>query len=161
MQKRSLLLIPLVASFALMGCGQKSETDVALNNLYASQKTQTEKKDTTMENQAVTELIKEDTVVGTGKEATPGALVTVHYKGTFLDGRVFDTSLQPGREPFEFQLGAGMVIEGWDVGVAGMKVGGKRKLTIPSDMAYGSRGAGSSIPPNTPLLFEVELLEVN
>lgn len=161
MQKRSLLLVPLIASFALIGCGKKSDTDAVLSKLE-SNKTQTvEKKDTSMENQAVTELKKEDIVVGSGKEATAGALVTVNYKGTFLDGKVFDTSLQPGREPFVFQLGAGMVIEGWDVGVAGMKVGGKRKLTIPSDMAYGSRGAGAAIPPNTPLLFEVELLEVN
>jgi FKBP-type peptidyl-prolyl cis-trans isomerase FkpA len=161
MRKYTLLVVPLVASILLMGCGKKTDTDLALDKLSYASKQETQKEDTSMENQAVTELIKEDIVVGTGKEATTGALVTVHYKGTFLDGKVFDTSLQPGREPFEFQLGAGMVIEGWDVGVAGMKVGGKRKLTIPSDMAYGSRGAGASIPPNTPLLFDVELLEVN
>ena len=154
MQKRLLLLTPIAASFILSGCWKKTETDKALDGI-----TQTQEKVAPMENQTVTELIKEDTVVGNGKEATAGALVTVHYKGTFLDGKVFDTSLQPGRDPFTFQLGAGMVIEGWDVGVAGMKVGGKRKLTIPSDMAYGPLGAGP-IGPNTPLVFEVELLEV-
>ncbi|MBP6980106.1 FKBP-type peptidyl-prolyl cis-trans isomerase [Candidatus Curtissbacteria bacterium] len=106
------------------------------------------------------ELKIEDTVVGTGAEAVSGKEVTVHYTGTLTDGTKFDSSVDRG-EPFTFNLGAGEVIEGWDKGFAGMKVGGKRKLTIPSDMAYGERGAGASIPPNSTLIFEVELLKVN
>jgi peptidylprolyl isomerase len=106
------------------------------------------------------ELIKEDTLVGTGKEAKSGDKITVHYTGKLLDGTVFDSSVTRG-EPFEFTLGAGMVIEGWDKGFDGMKEGGKRTLKIPSAMAYGSRGAGGVIKPNADLLFDVELIKVN
>lgn len=102
----------------------------------------------------------EDHVVGTGEEATAGKRVSVHYTGTFEDGRTFDSSVPRG-EPFEFKLGAGQVIKGWDQGVAGMKVGGKRRLVIPSDLAYGSRGAGGVIPPNATLVFDVELVSVS
>ncbi|TSC52199.1 MAG: FKBP-type peptidyl-prolyl cis-trans isomerase FkpA [Parcubacteria group bacterium LiPW_41] len=100
-----------------------------------------------------------DEVVGTGAEAVAGKMVAVHYTGTLLNGTKFDSSLDRG-EPFEFSLGAGYVIKGWDEGVQGMKVGGKRKLIIPSDLGYGSRGAGSAIPPNATLVFDVELLGV-
>lgn len=105
-------------------------------------------------------LIKEDLVVGTGTEATAGKRVTVHYLGTLVDGRKFDASYDRG-QPFTFNLGAGQVIKGWDQGVAGMLVGGKRKLTIPPDLGYGARGAGGVIPPNATLVFEVELLDVS
>jgi FKBP-type peptidyl-prolyl cis-trans isomerase FkpA len=114
-------------------------------------------------------LVKIDTVVGTGKEATTGATVRVNYTGWYYKpiapkqrGRKFDSSLDAGREPLEFALGAGRVIKGWDQGVAGMKVGGKRTLIIPSELAYGKRGAGGAggIPPDSDLIFDVELLDV-
>ncbi len=105
-------------------------------------------------------LVIEDIVVGEGVEALDHNKVVVNYTGTLEDGSIFDSSLKPGREPFTFTLGVGSVIKGWDLGVKGMKVGGKRKLTIPPDLGYGDRGAGNVIPPNTTLYFEVELLEV-
>jgi FKBP-type peptidyl-prolyl cis-trans isomerase FkpA len=109
-----------------------------------------------------------DHVVGKGKEAVPGKKVVVNYTGWFYKpmarnqhGKMFDSSVGPGREPLEFNLGAGQVIKGWDQGVAGMKVGGKRTLIIPSDLAYGKRGAGGgAIPPDSDLIFDVELLDV-
>ena len=97
--------------------------------------------------------------VGDGAEAASGQTVQVHYRGTLENGKQFDASYDRGA-PFTFPLGAGRVIKGWDEGVAGMKVGGKRKLVIPPDLAYGSRGAGGVIPPNATLVFEVELLDV-
>ncbi len=101
----------------------------------------------------------EELAVGSGDEATSGTRVSVHYTGWLTSGQKFDSSLDRGR-PFEFELGAGRVIKGWDQGVAGMRVGGKRKLTIPPDLGYGTRGAGNVIPPNATLVFEVELLGV-
>ena len=101
----------------------------------------------------------EDVNVGTGAEAANGSSVTVHYTGWLTDGKKFDSSVDRGK-PFKFKLGARQVIQGWDQGVAGMKVGGKRKLTIPPDLGYGSRGAGNAIPPGATLIFEVELLGV-
>lgn len=110
-------------------------------------------------------LGKTDTVVGKGREAVPGKTVEVHYTGWLHDeaaknkrGKQFDSSV--GRGPFSFPLGAGRVIKGWDEGVAGMKVGGKRTLVIPPELGYGSRGAGGVIPPNATLVFDVELLDV-
>lgn len=100
-----------------------------------------------------------DLVAGTGAEATKGQRVKVHYTGWLKDGKKFDSSVDRG-QPFEFPLGAGRVIRGWDEGVAGMKIGGKRKLIIPSDLGYGPRGAGGVIPPNAELTFEVELLGI-
>jgi len=100
----------------------------------------------------------QDVIVGTGAEAKPGKQVTVHYTGTFTDGTKFDSSVDRG-QPYQFTLGAGEVIQGWDLGVAGMKIGGKRKLTIPYQLAYGEKGYGP-IPPKATLLFDVELLGV-
>jgi len=101
----------------------------------------------------------DDIKVGTGAEAVSGKTVTVHYTGTLTDGKKFDSSVDRG-QPFKFTLGAGQVIQGWDKGFAGMKVGGKRKLTIPPELGYGERGAGGAIPPNATLIFDVELLGV-
>jgi FKBP-type peptidyl-prolyl cis-trans isomerase FkpA len=109
-----------------------------------------------------------DRVIGKGTEATFGSTVVVNYTGWFYKplaakqhGRKFDSSLDAGREPLEFQLGARQVIKGWEQGVQGMKVGGKRTLIIPSELAYGKRGAGGgSIPPDSDLIFDVELLKV-
>lgn len=100
-----------------------------------------------------------DLVVGTGDAAVAGKTATVHYTGWLTNGKKFDSSVDRG-QPFSFPLGAGRVIKGWDEGVQGMKVGGKRKLTIPSDLGYGARGAGGVIPPNATLVFDVELLGV-
>jgi peptidylprolyl isomerase len=107
------------------------------------------------------ELGIDDLTVGEGDEATTGKKVTVHYVGvSFLTGEQFDASWDRG-QPFEFKLGKGQVIPGWDQGVAGMKVGGRRRLTIPSALAYGARGAGGVIKPNEPLVFVVDLLAVD
>ena len=103
------------------------------------------------------QLLIEDVQVGAGAEAIAGKRVTVHYRGTLTNGTKFDASYDRNK-PFEFNLGAGEVIKGWDQGVAGMKVGGKRKLTVPPELGYGARGAGGVIPPNATLVFEVELL---
>jgi FKBP-type peptidyl-prolyl cis-trans isomerase len=115
----------------------------------------------------ITALISEDTRVGDGNEATAGRDVLVHYTGWIYDenrnrkrGREFDNS-RKRNEPHAFKLGAGEVIKGWDEGVAGMKVGGRRVLTIPPDLAYGSDGLGELIPPNATLIFDVELVAVN
>lgn len=97
--------------------------------------------------------------VGMGETAVAGKTVTVHYTGWLESGKKFDSSVDRG-QPFSFPLGAGRVIKGWDEGVEGMKVGGKRKLTIPSNLGYGARGAGGVIPPNATLIFDVELLGV-
>jgi peptidylprolyl isomerase len=100
-----------------------------------------------------------DEVVGNGPSPRPGQTVSVHYTGWLTNGQKFDSSLDRG-QPFEFHLGQGEVIRGWDEGVASMKVGGKRKLTIPPELGYGARGAGGVIPPNATLVFEVQLLGV-
>ncbi len=103
------------------------------------------------------ELQIQDIRVGDGAEAKAGHSVSVHYVGTLTTGNKFDSSRDRGR-PFDFKLGAGQVIKGWDQGVAGMKIGGLRKLTIPPHLGYGAQGAGGVIPPNATLVFEVELL---
>jgi FKBP-type peptidyl-prolyl cis-trans isomerase FkpA len=114
----------------------------------------------------ITELQKIDMLVGSGREAEPGFNITVHYTGWLYDpaasdkkGKKFDSSVDRG-QPFNFGLGQGQVIQGWDQGFAGMKIGGKRTLIIPSEMGYGARGAGGVIPPNANLIFDVELLDV-
>ncbi len=123
-------------------------------------------KPTTTETSNMSEFIKTDTKLGTGAEAIAGHDISVHYTGWLFDanaadhkGKKFDSSRDRG-QPFDFPLGAGHVIKGWDQGFAGMKVGGQRTLTIPANMGYGARGAGGVIPPNATLIFDVELLGV-
>ena len=101
----------------------------------------------------------DDSVIGDGAQAKAGDTVSVHYTGWLEDNTKFDSS-KDRNQAFSFKLGAGMVIKGWDEGVAGMKIGGTRKLTIPSELGYGARGAGGVIPPNAGLIFEVELLGI-
>ena len=105
-------------------------------------------------------LIIENIEIGDGTEAQDYNKVVVNYTGKLEDGSIFDSSLNPGRGPFTFTLGVGSVIKGWDIGVKGMKVGGRRRLTVPPELGYGDKGAGSVIPPGATLIFDVDLLEV-
>jgi peptidylprolyl isomerase len=135
---------------------------VALAAFFAFQKSKTKTTTSTGDGNMITTqsgLQYQDVVVGTGAEAVVGKSVTVHYTGTLQDGTKFDSSVDRN-QPFTFTLGAGEVIPGWDEGVAGMKVGGKRKLVIPPELAYGAQGRPPVIPPNATLNFDVELLEV-
>jgi FKBP-type peptidyl-prolyl cis-trans isomerase len=110
---------------------------------------------------APTKLETEDSVVGAGREAKTGDTVHVQYTGTLMNGTKFDSSYDHGGEPFKFTLGKGEVIKGWDAGVVGMKVGGKRRLRIPPDLGYGAKGSPPSIPGGAGLLFDVELVAVD
>lgn len=149
----TLTITLLLACLTAAGCNAQSTSS-------------TQEKPAMTQSANITELQKIDTQVGTGREAEPGFNVTVHYTGWLYDaaaeggkGKKFDSSLDR-KQPFNFFLGGGQVIQGWDEGFAGMKVGGKRTLIIPSEMGYGARGAGGAIPPNATLIFDVELLDV-
>lgn len=142
-----LALLLSIGIFSTTACSQQASAPMAPSNITA--------------------LVKQDTKQGTGAEAVAGREVSVHYTGWLYDeaapghkGAKFDSSRDRGT-PFDFPLGAGNVIKGWDEGVAGMKVGGQRTLLIPPAMGYGSRGAGNVIPPNATLVFDVELLGVH
>ncbi len=149
----TLTITLLLACFAVAGCNAQSTSSK-------------QEKPAMTQSANITELQKIDTQVGTGREAEAGFNVTVHYTGWLFDpaaegnkGKKFDSSLDRN-QPFNFFLGGGQVIQGWDEGVQGMKIGGKRTLIIPSEMGYGARGAGGAIPPNANLIFDVELLDV-
>lgn len=149
--------VALVAVIIRLNLPQKG-TGIDFEPLPENQSTTTPTTVTTSTTPASSEFQMTDIKVGTGAEAVAGKEITVHYVGTLIDGTKFDSSRDRGT-PFTFDLGAGQVIQGWDEGFAGMKVGGVRKLVIPAEMAYGNRAVGS-IPANSTLLFEVELLAV-
>ncbi len=148
-------IIIVAALIALVVWGEKAQTPVVQENMPI----ETQQASSTRTMTPVQGLNVEVLQEGTGPEAQAGNTVSVHYTGTLTDGTKFDSSVDRGI-PFEFQLGIGEVIAGWDAGVAGMKVGEKRKLTIAPELGYGTQGAGGVIPPNATLIFEVELLGI-
>jgi FKBP-type peptidyl-prolyl cis-trans isomerase len=159
MVRSTLIAVSIAASAALVMSACTKKEDTAATTATTSAPAANSASTATTGGASVTELKMEDSKVGTGAEAVVGKTVSVHYTGYLTDGKKFDSSVDRG-QPFKFQLGAGQVIKGWDQGVAGMKVGGKRKLTIPPTLGYGERGAGGVIPPNATLIFDVELLNV-
>ena len=171
MLKRSALLLTaglaLIAAVALGGCGAQAPSSTQGSTPAEPQPSAQPQatQDASPANAPgttapVTKLVTKDEVVGKGAAAKSGDTVTVDYTGYLANGTKFDSSV--GRGPFTFPLGAGQVIPGWDQGVAGMKVGGKRKLTIPPDLGYGAQGTpDGTIPPNSTLVFDVELLKID
>lgn len=146
------LVLILVVSLFIGACGSEDSPDAggeAEESAFCPEGTE-----------EITEgLCAQDIETGDGDEAQSGDTVTVHYTGTLEDGTEFDSSV--GKEPFTFTIGTGGVIQGWELGVPGMRVGGKRELTIAPELAYGDSGAGGVIPPGATLIFEIELLEIN
>lgn len=153
MRMKTIAVTSILSLSVLAGCNKCSGPKTATDGTTAAPTTETAAP------VEATELKIEEVQVGSGEEAVEGKEVTVHYTGKLTDGKQFDSSVDRN-EPFKFRLGAGMVIPGWEQGIKGMKVGGKRKLTIPPQLGYGERGAGGVIPPNATLLFDVELLGV-
>ena len=152
MKQRFTLIVTLLAVFGMTSaCGG--------NNKSSAPSTANPMKVTGQPTTTASGLQYWDIVVGTGATAAPGIIVKVHYSGFLTTGEKFDSSRDRG-VPFSFPLGGGQVIKGWDEGVAGMKVGGKRQLRIPPQLGYGATGAGGAIPPNATLIFDVQLLEV-
>ena len=160
LRARSLLLVLCLAALvAVAGCGSDSEEPASKSTPEAAATPERTKPEITVpKGKAPKKLVIKDIEEGTGKAAKAGDQVTVQYVGTsFLNGRQFDASWDRG-EPFQFQLGAGSVIPGWDQGVEGMKVGGRRQLVIPPDLAYGEQGSPPTIGPNETLVFVIDLL---
>jgi FKBP-type peptidyl-prolyl cis-trans isomerase len=143
----SFLLVLIFLLILLLASGNINDTNKARGNQESS-----------LEG-GVSQLQIEDILEGIGEEVKNGDTISVHYTGTLLDGTKFDSSLDKG-EPFTFTIGEGSVIPGWDQGLLGMKVEGKRRLKIPPELAYGEEGAGGNIPPNSTLIFEIELIEI-
>lgn len=150
--EKFIVLLLLLVAIVIPACSQKEAKTVPEKAAAPSQATAGAV--TTPSGLSYTDIVK-----GTGASPTSGKSVTVHYTGTLENGTKFDSSVDRG-QPFVFRIGAGEVIPGWDEGVISMKVGGKRKLVIPSQLGYGAAGAGGVIPPNATLIFEVELLDV-
>lgn len=150
--------LALAALVAVMGCQEAKKTSESGSSTTTTGAGATSAPAAEKEAAVATGLKIDEVVIGTGKTADNGMQVSVAYTGTLTDGTQFDSSV--GRAPYTFPLGKGEVIKGWDEGIKGMKVGGKRKLTIPPDMAYGARGYPPVIPPDATLLFDVELVDV-
>lgn len=159
--KKFLALLCLLALFSFAACGEEDAPAESTEAAAEDEADVTEADGDCSEEVVTTEsgLQIEDIECGDGDEAATGQVVSVHYVGTLEDGTQFDSSRERG-EPFEFPLGGGQVIQGWDEGVVGMKIGGLRRLTIPPELGYGQAGAGEVIPPNSTLIFEIELLGV-
>jgi FKBP-type peptidyl-prolyl cis-trans isomerase len=158
-----LVVFALFTAAILTGCGQQASTSAPASASTGGQSSAQPSATPPAPSGATPPsagLVIKDETVGKGPAAKSGDSVTVNYTGWLTDGTKFDSSLDRN-QPFTFALGGGQVIAGWDQGVVGMKVGGKRKLTIPSDLGYGAQGAGGTIPPNATLVFEIELLKIN
>lgn len=153
-------IIILIIALIVSACSKKSTNTENTTQKSKQISLENQNKSKAEETSPAMKLKIEDLKLGNGKEAKKDDQLRVHYVGYLSNGTKFDSSYDFGR-PFSFQLGAGKVIKGWEEGLSGMKEGGKRKLTIPPDLAYGSRGAGALIPPDATLIFEVELLKVN
>jgi peptidylprolyl isomerase len=163
MNRTTLLLAAIVVVLAALGAwlflrqrGTVGAASVASGTLCTNQPAPARG----LTNASVTALKIEDTKQGSGPQAITSNTVRVNYIGHTVDGKEFDSSCKAGREPFEFQLGAGQVIPGWDSGIVGMRVGGVRRLIIPANLAYGERSPSPDIPPNSALIFDVELLQI-
>ncbi len=168
MQQKNIIIGVIVLAVILAGIFyQMSQKSASNQNNNQTQNNNNQTTNTMDSNQNASGLKIETLAEGSGAEAKTGDMVTVNYTGTLTDGTKFDSSLNPGRTPFAFTIGPdcvknnNCVIEGWNLGVTGMKVGEKRKLTIPPELGYGASGAGALIPPNATLIFEVELLKIN
>jgi FKBP-type peptidyl-prolyl cis-trans isomerase len=158
----SIIALLVILSGAFMIINSLSSRNDAQSKVKVDQNSSISVPPTTLPSQSAippkqTKLESVDTVVGTGEAVKSGDFISINYTGKLESGKVFDSSI--GRKPFETQIGVGSVIKGWDIGIIGLKEGGKRTLTIPSDLAYGPRGQGS-IPPNSTLIFDVELVKI-
>ena len=160
LRRRALALGLACGALAVAGCGDSTEEEAAPPPAAAATPAPTKPEVTVPTGKAPEQLVKTDLRPGNGPAAEPGQTVQVQYVGvSYLNGRQFDASWDTG-EPFSFQLGAGQVIPGWDSGVAGMRVGGRRQLVIPPDQAYGAQGSPPTIGPNETLVFVIDLLAV-